>query len=70
MSLRPSEENRWPIDEKSGSYREDESRWVVSLGPVNENLEFGFESLIAKTRVDGSRVVDRLLSGRGAKEVQ
>ncbi len=59
-----------PIDENRGSYRKDESRWVVSHGQINENLESGFEGLIAKTRVDGSRVVDLLLSWRGAKEVQ
>ncbi len=42
----------------------------VNRGLVNENLESGFEGLIAKTRVVGSIVVDILLSWRGAKEVQ
>ncbi len=70
MSRGPSEESRWPIDENRGSYREDEGGWVVSHGPIDENLDSGFEGLIAKTRVVGSRVVDILLSWRGAKEVQ
>ncbi len=49
---------------------EDEGERVVSHGPIDENRESGFEGLIAKMRVVGSRVVDILLSWRGAKEVQ
>ncbi len=60
MSLGPSEKNRFA--DRRESYREDEGGWVVSHGLINENLESGFEGLIAKMRADGSRVVDLLLS--------
>ncbi len=38
--------------------------------PIDENIEWRFEGLIAKTRVDGLRVVDILSSWQKAKEVQ
>ncbi len=42
----------------------------VSRGPIDENLGSIIEGRIAKARVDGSGVVDLLLSWRSAKEVQ
>ncbi len=42
----------------------------VSRGPIDENLESIIEGRIAKAGVDGSGVVDLLLSWRSAKEVQ
>ncbi len=42
----------------------------VSRGPIDENLGSIIGGRIAKARVDGSGVVDLLLSWRGAKEVQ
>ncbi len=42
----------------------------VSRGPIDENLGSIIDGRIAKARVDGSGVVDLLLSWRSAKEVQ
>ncbi len=55
-SLRHESLNRWSND--------------VSRRPIDENLGSIIQGRIAKARLDGSGVVDLLLSWRSGKEVQ